>query len=103
MLSTIWTPINGRLRLAASELFLSVFGFPLSGSLGSFSQTIVPHSAPPQSAILTRELPPWVSHVPDGSAANAPPQLARTISAAARYCPILMSFLRTGIQILAHY
>jgi len=43
--------------LAESELFLSVFGFPVSGSFGSFSQTIVPQSAPPQSAILTREVP----------------------------------------------
>src|ERR1044072_3180465 len=104
MLSTICTPISGRLRLAESELFLSVFGFPVSGSFGSFSPTIVPHKAPPQSAILTRELPAWVSHVPVGSAASAPPQPPNRNSATARGARILISFLRTGTSdVLAHY
>src|SRR5262249_22788168 len=60
----------GRLRLPASTLFLSTLGLP-DASLGSFSATIVPHSAPPQSATRTVALPSSVSQVPLGSAANA--------------------------------
>src|ERR1051325_7033064 len=102
MPSTICTPMSGRLRFAASELFLSVLGFPVSGSFGSFSQTIVPHSAPPQSAILTRDVPAWVSHVPDGSAASAPSQPASTSSATARESRILISLLRTETATFLH-
>src|SRR4029077_5146061 len=96
MPSTICTPSSGRLRFAASELFLSVFGLPVSGSFGSFSQTIVPHSAPPQSATRMRDPPVWVSHVPVGSAASALPEpgSASTVTSA-RVRPILMSLLRT--------
>jgi hypothetical protein len=46
MPSTICTPSSGRLRFPASELFLSVFGFPVSGSFGSFR----PHDRPAQRA-----------------------------------------------------
>src|SRR5262245_20218694 len=59
----------GRLRLPASTLFLSTLGLP-DASLGSFSATIVPHRAPPQSATRTVALPSSVSQVPAGSAAN---------------------------------
>src|SRR3954464_2564549 len=103
MPSTICTPIKGRLRLAESELFLSVFGFPVSGSFGFFNQMIVPHRAPPDFAIFMRQVQPSVSHVPVGSAASAPSQLAKTSSATARDCRILMSFLRKGLRVLAHY
>jgi hypothetical protein len=60
MPSTICTPISGRLRLAASELFLSVFGFLVSESFGSCSQTMVPHRAPPQSATRMRDVTVFV-------------------------------------------
>src|SRR3954463_10653690 len=76
MPSTICVPINGRERFDASALFLSVFGLPVSASFGSFSQTMVPHRAPPQSATRMREVPVCVSHVPFGSAASALPEPA---------------------------
>src|SRR5688572_13609794 len=106
MPSTICTPISGRLRLAASELFLSVFGLPVSGSFGSFSHMMVPHSAPPQSATRMREVPVWVSQVPVGSAASAASEpTSASNAAAARYCAILMSvlLLASTVSVLAHY
>jgi hypothetical protein len=76
-------------------LFLSVFGLPVSGSFGSFSQMMVPQSAPPQSATRMRELPPWVSHTPAGSAASAGPAPASPINAtAARKCRLMSMLLR---------
>src|SRR5437588_8229686 len=82
MLSTIGTPISGRFCLAASALFLSVLAWPVAGSIGSLRPTMVPHSAPPQSATRTRDLPPSVSQVPVGSAASAPDAHATSPSAA---------------------
>src|SRR5207245_5786326 len=66
-------PVVGALGLAASALFLSSFGLPVSGSFGSLSQTMFPHSAPPQFSILMRERPFSVSQVPRGSAKAGPP------------------------------
>src|SRR5215475_10007639 len=76
MLSTIGTPMSGRLCLLASALFLSVFGRPVAGSFGSLSQTSEPHSAPPQLVILTWLSLSAVYQVPIGSAARAGPCIA---------------------------
>src|SRR6185312_16443952 len=87
MPSTICTPISGRVCLLASALFLSVFGLLVVGSLGSLSQTRLPHSAPPQLAILTWLSRSAVNQVPVGSAASAgaiiaPSSAKRTAAAA---------------------
>src|ERR1700733_14213163 len=68
---TICTPRSGLPCLLASALFLSSFGLPVAGSIGSLSDTKVPHSAPPQLVMRT-----WLSlfavyQVPSGSAAWA--------------------------------
>src|SRR6185503_9850190 len=105
MPSTICTPISGRLRFDASELFLSVFGLPVSASFGSFSHTMVPHSAPPQSAMRMRELPPWVSHLPIGSAASAVPVPVSMSRAAAKRCRFMYCSVQgtSTAAVLAHY
>src|SRR5947209_17065212 len=63
-------PTIGRLRLLGSTLFLSTLGRRVSGSFGSLSEMMVAHNAPPQSAMRTVALPPSVSQLPVGSAAN---------------------------------
>src|SRR5262245_52566992 len=98
MLSTMGTPMIGRVRLAASTLFLSVFGLPVSGSFGSLSQMMLPHRAPPQSLTLTRDLPPSVSQVPIGSADAASLKL-NTASAMAAARRMVM----TGLPIWPGY
>src|ERR1700691_2054027 len=71
MLSTMGIPISGRPCLLASELCLSVFGWFVSGSLGSCIQTKEPQIAPPQLTIFTLPFLSPVNHVPIGSAARA--------------------------------
>src|SRR5260370_22136228 len=74
---TIWTPIIGRTRFGACELLVSVFGFPVAGSFGSFKPTMFPHRAPPQFAMATLALPFSVSQFPRGSPADAGVATAR--------------------------
>src|SRR5271156_7170613 len=64
-------PRSSRLFLAASELFLSVFGWLVSGSFGSASHDSVPHSASPQLTMRTLAFLSPVNQVPSGSAARA--------------------------------
>ena len=71
MLSTMGTPSSGRLFLALSELFLSVFGWWVSGSFGSASHDSVPQSASPQLTMRTLAFLSPVNQVPSGSAARA--------------------------------
>src|SRR5262245_50552259 len=71
MLSTIDTPMSGRLCLLASLFLVSVFGLFVWGSFGSASHVSVPQMAPPQLTILTLPFLSPVNHVPIGSAANA--------------------------------
>src|SRR5258708_10487219 len=79
---TIWTPIIGRARFAASELLVSVFGFPVAGSFGSFKPTMFPHMAPPQLTMATLALPFSVSQFPRGSPADAGVTTARMLNVA---------------------
>src|SRR5262249_33795927 len=65
-------PMSGRLRRFGSGLFLSVFGRPVAGSLGSFRAVIVPQSSLPQLAMRTVAALFSVSQVPLGSAASEP-------------------------------
>src|SRR5262245_36562324 len=84
MSMTIWTPIIGRTRFAASGLLASVFGFPVAGSFGSFKPTMFPHRPLPQLTMATLALPLSVSQFPRGSPADAGVAAARqtTLNAA---------------------
>src|SRR4051794_4851705 len=62
------TPISGRLRLAASELFLSVWGWPVAGSSGGFTLATTAHRSGPQAWIRMVQ-PSLSSQSPVGSAA----------------------------------
>src|SRR6266436_1516673 len=90
MSMTIWTPIIGRARFAASVLLVSVFGFPFAGSFGSFKPTMFPHRAPPQLTMATLALPLSVSQFPRGSPADAGVPAARPRTANAALARILL-------------
>src|SRR6266436_7485538 len=90
MSMTIWTPIIGRARFAASALLVSVFGFPVAGSFGSFKPTMFPHRAPPQLTMATLALPLSVSQFPRGSPADAGVPAARPRTANAALARILL-------------
>src|SRR5665213_31583 len=64
-------PSIGCARLAGSGLSLSVFGFPVEGSVGSCSQTTVPHSLPLQLLRRTLVPPSDDNQVPSAKAASA--------------------------------
>src|SRR3954463_2271237 len=76
-------PMIGRLASEGLGFLLSVAGWPVAVSYGSFSQTTTPQMPPPHLLILTRASPAWVSQVPLASAlsawaAVAPSSAART-------------------------
>src|ERR1043166_2362695 len=75
-------PTTGRARWLSFLLNFSSFGWPVAGSFGSRSETMVPQNASPQRAMRTRALPPSVIHMPVGSAEFAGD--ARTKKAAAQ-------------------
>src|SRR4051794_31017622 len=64
------TPISGRLRFDASELFLSVWGWPVAGSSGGFTLATTAHRSGPQ-AWMRMVQPSLSSQSPVGSAAAA--------------------------------
>src|SRR4051812_17238200 len=75
------TPISGRLRLAASELFLSVWGWPVAGSSGGFTLATTAHRSGPQ-AWMRMVQPSLSSHSPVGSAtAGATPTATKAQAA----------------------
>ena len=61
------SPIIGRLASAGFGFLSSTAGFPVAGSIGSFSQTITPQIPPPHLLTLTLASPAWVSQTPVGS------------------------------------
>ena len=61
------SPIIGRLASAGFGFLSSTAGFPVAGSIGSFSQTITPQIPPPHLLTLTLASPAWVSQIPVGS------------------------------------
>src|SRR5258708_3308237 len=81
----------GRLRKPASALFLSVLALPVSGSLASLSEMMVPHNAGPHGAMRTVALPSSVCQVPVGSAARLAP--SDTPSRAAAIVAVRMNFI----------
>src|ERR1041385_1194573 len=60
-----------RSRLLGSGLRISIGGWPVAGSVESFSHTIVPHMLAPHLAMRICASPFWVSQRPVGSAACA--------------------------------
>ena len=66
----IGSPIIARLASAGLGFLSSTCGLPVAGSIGSFSQTMVPHMPPPHLLTLTRASPACVSQVPVGSPAD---------------------------------
>src|SRR5580700_7653443 len=61
------SPIIGRLASEGFGFLSSMAGFPVAGSIGSFSQTITPQIPPPHLLTLTLASPAWVSQTPVGS------------------------------------
>src|ERR1051325_9584724 len=61
-------PTNGRLRFAASALFLSVWAWPVAGSSGGFTLAITPHRPGPRDCMRMVQ-PSLSSQSPVGSAA----------------------------------
>src|SRR5215472_6092875 len=63
----IGSPIIGRFASTGSGFLLSVSGFPLVGSILSFSHTTVPQSPSPHRLTRIRASPACVNHTPVGS------------------------------------
>src|SRR2546423_889869 len=82
-------PISGRLRLLGSELFLSVQGRPVAGSVGVFIPAGVPQGAAPHFARRTR-LPSIACHRPRGSAVAGPMPAAMSAQATRPLCNRLL-------------
>src|ERR1700749_3982604 len=62
------SPIIGRLASAGLGFLSSTCGFPVIGSIGSFSQTITPQIPAPHFETRTFASPCWVSQMPSGPA-----------------------------------
>src|SRR5882724_808431 len=60
------SPMMGRLVRAEFGFLSSTCGFPVAGSIGSFSQTTTPQIPPPHLPTRTFASPAWVSQMPSG-------------------------------------
>src|SRR5262249_8252514 len=95
-------PITGRLRSVAFGFLSSTCGWPVTASIGSFSQTTTPQMPLPHFVTLTRASPFSVSQTPTGSAlwanAGAAPS---SVAASAKTKPnrAMKPLLKTGASI----
>src|ERR1700690_3279870 len=73
-------PMMGRLASAGLGFLSSTCGFPVRGSIGSFSQTTTPQIPEPHFETCTFASPAWVSQMPSG----LPPALCAFAGLAAK-------------------